>query len=58
MNQTDIDRQLAALDEAAVTIKTLWQRYRAVSELADRLETENFRLKVKLGMEKEVSGDA
>lgn len=53
MNQTDIDRQLAALDEAAVTIKTLWQRYRAVSELVDRLETENFRLKVKLGMEKE-----
>lgn len=45
MNQTDIDQQIKALDEAKQTILALWERYHARDKLVDELENEIYKLK-------------
>lgn len=51
MNQKDIDRQLRALDEAKITIEALWAKLKSRDDLANQLETENYRLRRKAGEE-------
>lgn len=51
MNQKDIDRQLRALEEAAITIKALWEKLLSRDKLVNQLETENYRLRRKVGEE-------
>lgn len=45
MNQDDIERQLAALDEAQATISVLWAKVKSRDNLISQLEDENFRLR-------------
>lgn len=51
MNQKDIDRQLRALDEAKITIEALWAKLKSRDNLVNQLETENYRLRRKVGEE-------
>nr|DAW31779.1 MAG TPA: hypothetical protein [Caudoviricetes sp.] len=51
MNQKDIDRQLRALDEAKITIEALWAKLKSRDDLVNQLETENYRLRRKVGEE-------
>ena len=51
MNQKDIDRQLRALDEAKITIEVLWAKLKSRDDLVNQLETENYRLRRKVGEE-------
>lgn len=45
MNQDDIERQLAALNEAQATISVLWAKVKSRDNLISQLEDENFRLR-------------
>ncbi len=51
MNQKDIDRQLRALDEAKITIEALWAKLKSRDDLVNQVETENYRLRRKVGEE-------